>query len=249
MEIKEVPLPDEIAVTLDRIEQQANPVSIFVYGSRARNDYNERSDFEVGVLFNRDKKWGRSQLATLHNVPGLNIYPFVLEDFQQYKLDTPFPKAVYLRELLAGATTVRGQKIIEEMELPEVRLSDLIELATFQTAYALGAVLSVRQKDLVTASIEFTKSALFGARALVALELGSFPLGYNDIYEEASKLDFLDEDAKAILRHAMEVRNGQPIDPTLLYKNITFLNQIVYSRVKGQLVSGNKVVLSGHPVS
>lgn len=249
MEVKEVPLPNEIALTLDKIEQEASPVSVFVYGSRARKDYKEQSDFEVGVLFNHDKKWGRSQLATLHNISGLKVYPFVLEDFQQYKLDTPFPKAIYLRELMAGAVTVRGQKVLEAMELPEVMLSDLVEVATFQTAYALGAVLSARQKDLVTASIEFTKSALFGARALVILEAGNFPLSYDEIYEEASKLDFLDEDAKAILAHAMDVRKGQPLNPDLLYKNITFLNQTVYPRIKNQFTNGDKVVLKGHSVS
>jgi len=249
MEIKEVSIPDDISVTLDKIEQEASPVSVFIYGSRARKDYKEQSDFEAGVLFNRDKKWSRSQLTILHNISGLNVYPFVLEDFQQYKLDTPFPKAVYLRELMSGAVTIRGQKVLETMELPEVRLSDLIEVATFQTAYALGAVLSTRQKDLVTSSIEFTKSALFGARALVVLEAGNFPLSYDEIYEEANKLDFLDEDAKAILAHAMDVRKGQPLNPELLYKNITFLNQTVYPRIKNQLTDGDKVVLKGHPVS
>lgn len=249
MGIKEVPLPDEIVITLDKIEQQANPVSIFVYGSRVRADFKEQSDFEVGVLFNRDKKWDRNQLSTLYNIPGLNVYPFILEDFQQYKLDAPFPKAIYLRELMAGAVTVRGQKVLEAMELPEVRLSDLVEVAIFQTAYALGAVLSAGQKDLATASNEFTKSALFGARALVVLEAGSFPLNYDEIYEEASKLDFLDEDAKAILAHAMDVRKGQPLNPDLLYKNITFLNQTVYPRLKKQLTNGDRVVLTGHPVS
>lgn len=249
MEARDINIPSDISAVLEEVERQSQPVSIFIYGSRARLDYKEHSDYEVGVLFERDKKWGRSQLATLHSNPGLNIYPFVLEDFQQYKLDTPFPKAVYLRELMTGAVTVRGQKIIEGMELPEVKLSDLAEVVIFQTAYALGAVLSARQKDLVTASIEFTKSALFGARALVVLGFGSFPLSYNEIYKEASKLDFLDDDAKAILCHAMEVRHGQPIDTTLLYKNITFLNQTIYPRIKSQLMDGDRVVLGGHTIS
>ena len=249
MGTKEILLPNKITITLDKIEQRTNPVSIFVYGSRSRKDYEEQSDFEVGVFFNRDKKWGRSQLATLHNISNLNVYPFVLEDFQQYKLDTPFPKAVYLRELMAGGVTVRGQRILEAMELPEVRLTDLVEVATFQTAYALGAILSARQKDFVTTSTEFTKAALFGARALVILETGNFPLGFGEIYEEANKLNFLDEDTKAILSHAMDVRKGQPLNPELLYENITFLNQTVHLRIKNQLINGDKVILKGHAIS
>lgn len=95
---------------------------------------------------------------------------------------------------------------------------------------------------------DISASALFGARVLVILEAGNFPLSYDEIYEEANKLDFLDEDAKTILRHAMDVRNGQPIDPALLYKNITFLNQTIYPRIKNQFVGGDRVVLNGHPV-
>lgn len=55
MEMKDLFIPDEISLALDKVVEQANPVSIFVYGSRARDDYKEYSDFEIGVLFNRDK--------------------------------------------------------------------------------------------------------------------------------------------------------------------------------------------------
>ncbi len=248
MEMKDLILPGEISLALDKVMEQSKPVSIFVYGSRARTDYKESSDFEVGALFNRDKKWGRSQLATLHDVSGLNIYPFVLEDFSEYKLDTPFPRAVYLRELMSGAKTIKGEKIIENMELPEIKISDLLEVATFQLAYALGAVLSSRQKDWVTTSIEFTKSALFGARALVVLEKGKFPLSYDDIYSESQNLE-LDEDSKTVIQHVIDLRKGGEIKPELLYKNLTFLNQIVYAKIKAQFLGGDRIILPGHPIA
>lgn len=248
MEMKELIIPSEISLVLDKVIEQSKPVSVFVYGSRARDDFQDQSDFEIGVLFNRDVKWGRSQLAVLHDISGLNIYPFVLEDFSEYKLDTPFPRAVYLRELISGAKTIKGEKIVENMELPEIKVSDLLETVTFQLAYALGAVLSSRQKDLVTTSIEFTKSALFGARALVILEKGTFPLSYDDIYNELQSLE-LDEDSKTVIQHAIDIRKGSEIKPELLYKNITFLNQVVYSKIKAKFTEGDKIILPGHSIT
>lgn len=237
-------IPNEIQEVFDKINEQAKPISIFIYGSRARGDFKKNSDYEVGVLFNREKKWGRRELKQLHNLEGLNLYPFVYEDFIKYSLDTPFPRAVYLRELLEGAKTVVGKKVVEDMKLPAVKVSDLLEVGTFQIAYALGAVLSSRQEDWITASIEFTKSVLFGARVLVILEEKKFPLEYGEIAEHALKLE-LESQYKDLIRHAIEVRKGVKIDPLQLYTNITFLNQVVLQKVKDELKKGNRILLEG----
>jgi len=240
-------IPKDIENVFDKIDKQAKPVSIFVYGSRARGDYKKDSDYEVGVLFEKDKKWGRRELKQLHNLINLNLYPFVYEDFVKYSLDTPFPRAVYLRELLSGAKTARGKKVVEEMEPPAVRISDLLEVGTFQIAYALGAVLSSRQEDWITASIEFTKSVLFGARVLVILDTRKFPLEYREIAEQALKLK-LEPQFKDLIRHAIKVRKGGKPDPVQLYMNITFLNQVVLQKVKDELIKGNKILLKGKEV-
>ncbi|MCX6724876.1 MAG: nucleotidyltransferase domain-containing protein, partial [Candidatus Shapirobacteria bacterium] len=224
-------IPKEAEEIFDKIFKEAKPVSIFVYGSRARGDFKKDSDYEVGVLFERDKKWERRELKQLHSLNNLNLYPFVYEDFIDYSLDTPFPRAVYLRELLEGAKTVRGEKVVEGMKLPAIKVSDLLEIGTFQIAYALGAVLSSRQEDWITTSIEFTKSVLFGARILVVLETKKFPLEYGEIGEQALKLD-LEFQFKDLIKHALEVRKGARVDPVQLYTNITFLNQVVLQRVK-----------------
>ncbi len=240
-------IPKHIQEIFDRVEKEARPVSIFVYGSRARGDFKDDSDYEVGVLFEKDKKWGRRELKQLHQLSNLNLYPFVYEDFVKYSLDTPFPRAVYLRELLEGAKTERGKQVVEKMKPPAIKTSDLLEVGTFQIAYALGAVLSSRQEDWVTAGIEFVKSVLFGARALEILELREFPLEYGAIAKVSEKLE-LEPQFRELIRHAIEVRKGVKLDPVQLYTNITFLNQVVLQRVKAELKKGDRILLEGKQI-
>lgn len=232
---------------LGKIYDKTKPVSIFVYGSRARSDFKKVSDYEVGILFEKDKKWSRSELQQIHELDNLNLYPFIYEDFVKYSLDTPFPRVVYLRELLSGAKTIRGKKVVEEMGLPAVKTSDLLEVAIFQIAYALGAVMSSRQNDWITTSIEFTKSALFSARVLIILETKKFPLEYGEIAKEAIKLE-LEPQFKGLIKHAIEVRSGTKPDLIQLYTNITFINQVVLQRVKDDLKKGNRILLNGKQI-
>ena len=237
-------LPIEIQKVLDKIERLAKPVSIFVYGSRARTDFENESDYEVGVLFKRDKKWGRGELAQLHSIGKLNLYPFIYEDFVKYRLDTPFPRAIYARQLIESAKSVRGIEVVEQMKLPEILPSDLLEGVLFDTGYALAAILSSRQEDWLTASQEFAKSVLYGAQVLVILEKKKFPLTYDEILSDAIGLD-LDEEFNSLLSRAMDVRRGTKLDDTQLYTNVSFLNQVVYERVKTVFNRGNKAVLRG----
>ena len=240
-------LPKEVQKVFDKIEKEAKPISIFVYGSRARSDFKKESDYEVGVLFERDKKWGRRELSQLHSIKGLNLYPFIYEDFVKYNLDTPFPKAIYMRELIEGAKTAKGKRVVETMELPKIKLSDLLERISFDTAYALAAVLSSRQEDWITTSQEFSKSALFGARVLVIMEARKFPLTYDEIAKEVEKID-LQEEYKLLLKHALNVRKGAKLETSYLYTNISFLNQAVGSRLKSLYKKGDKVILKGKSI-
>src|SRR3989304_4798769 len=113
----------QVDKVISKVYEETKPISIFVYGSRARNDFKKYSDYEIGVLFEKDKKWGRSELKQLHSLENLNLYPFVYEDFIKYSLDTPFPRAVYLRELMEGAKTIKGKQIVETMKPPAVLIS------------------------------------------------------------------------------------------------------------------------------
>lgn len=220
------------------------PISIFIYGSRARNDFKPTSDYEIGALYLKNNKPRRSEIAKLHNIEEMNIYPFTMEDLEKYNLDTPFPKAIYLRELIGSAKTIFGKEILESMEPPEITLIDLLERSAFDLATAFAAFRSFRANDLITASINF-KSALFGTRVLEILELKKFPLTYDEIFELSKKLN-LSPEYKALIKHAYEIRKGEKIEEQFLYTNISFLNQEVLAKIKHQLSkTGDEVILEG----
>ena len=236
-------LPDKIEAVLKTIVDQAEPVSIFLYGSRARTDFKENSDYEIGILFKRDKKWSRSDLSKLHQVDGLNLYPFVYEDFVKYDLDTPFPKAIYMRELIEGAKTLKGERVVEGMKPPIIKASDLLERSYFDMGYALAAIMSSRQSDWITASQEFSKSVLFGTRVLIILQKKLFPLSYDDIFNESKELD-IETEYKELIFHAVQVRKGSSLDTNMLYTNISFLNKVVIKKIHERISTLNSIVLN-----
>ncbi|MFH1768955.1 MAG: nucleotidyltransferase domain-containing protein [Candidatus Omnitrophota bacterium] len=228
---------------IDKIEQTFHPVSVFLYGSRARVDFLERSDYEIGVLFKRGKEISRPDLKAINPLSSVNLYPFEYEDFLKYKLDTPFPEVVYFRELISGGKTLRGDKIIEKMKAPSIRVLDLMDVVRFNTGYALAAVLSHRRSDKITASIEFVKSCLFGIRCLVILKQKKFPLTYDEIFSASQDLQ-LDKEYSDVIEHAMNVRRGEKLQELYLYRNISLLNKIVKSEVKDVFEkNGNQTIL------
>src|SRR3989338_6248953 len=75
------------------IEEAFNPASIFIYGSRARDDFYEGSDYEIGVLMKKNnyvsrmeiknkwdiKKWGGKRVPVCFLFPcDLHSYSFSL---------------------------------------------------------------------------------------------------------------------------------------------------------------------------
>ncbi|OGZ59273.1 MAG: hypothetical protein A3F94_01595 [Candidatus Spechtbacteria bacterium RIFCSPLOWO2_12_FULL_38_22] len=44
------------------IEEAFNPASIFIYGSRARDDFYEGSDYEIGVLMKKNNYVSRMEI-------------------------------------------------------------------------------------------------------------------------------------------------------------------------------------------
>jgi len=234
----------EVNEALEKVYKETSPISVFIYGSRARTDFKVNSDYEVGAIYWRKDKVGRREIATLHKVDGLNIYPFVMEDLEKYNLDTPFPKAIYLKELIGSSKTVLGEEILEKMEEPEIKLTDLLERISFDVATAFAAYRSLKTNDLVTASINF-KSALFGVRVLEILELKKFPFTYDDIFEISKNLN-LEVEYQDLLNQAMKARQGEKIEERFLFTNITFLNQVVLKKVRHELaINGDRIILSG----
>ena len=216
--------------TLESIFKETQAESMFLYGSRARTDYKEDSDYEIGVLYKKENKVSRSEIAKLHNFENVNIYPFIVEELAKYNLDTPFPKTIYLKELIETGKTIFGEKILENMEPPKITLMDLLERTVFDLATGFAAVRSFRNEDLISASLNL-KSALFGVRVLEILELKKFPYTYDEIFELSKNLE-LEKEYKKLIEHAYNVRRGEKIKEKYLFKNISFLNQEVLERIK-----------------
>ncbi len=228
--------------TIEIISRKFDPVSIFLYGSRARSDFLEQSDYEIGVIYRRSKKISRSELGELNPYKDVILYPFEYEDFIDYKIDTPFPENIYFRELIVAGKTLYGKEIIENLEPPKITTVDLLQRINFDIGFALAAILSNRNGDKVTAASEFTKSCFFGVRCLIILENGEFPTTYNNIYEESQKINL--NGYQEVVDHALDVRRGGEINEKFLYQNISLLNQIVRYRISSSLKEkGNKNII------
>ncbi len=239
-------LPQDIQGVLSNVYESTKPVSIFVYGSQAKGDNVENSDFEVGVLYYKDSKVGRSELSEMHAIENLRMYPFIHEDFIKYNLDTPFPLATYMRSLLdGGSKTVYGDKTVESMTVPQILVSDLLEEISFQIARAVGSLLSFRQKDMVTATDQFVKSVLYGSQVYIVDQKGKYILRYDEIVEQVIGSE-LDEEYKKLVTSAMKIRKSEEaLSMQMIFTAISYLNQIVRRSVKQQMRQGNKVMLEG----
>lgn len=237
----------KIKKALENIFKKTKAESMFIYGSRARNDYKEDSDYEIGILYKKENKVSRSEIAKLHNLEKVNIYPFVVEEMERYNFDTPFPKAIYLRELIGNSKTIFGENILEKMELPEIRLTDLLERAAFDLATAFAAFRSFESGDLMTASVNF-KSILFGTRILEILELKKFPFTYDEIFELSKELDLLPK-YRELIDNAYRVRKGKKIEEQFIFTGITYLNQEVLVKIKRQIIeTGDRIILKGKKI-
>ena len=61
------------------------------------------------------------------------------------------------------------------------------------------------------------------------LETKSFPLTYDDIYEQSKKLNF--GEYTDVVDHAFAVRKGEKTDEIFLYRNVSLLNKIIKNRI------------------
>ena len=232
----------KLEATIKAVTEKFDPISIFLYGSRARTDSLSRSDYEVGVLYKRDKKISRSELKEINPYKDVVLYPFEYEDFLAYKIDTPFPENIYFRELIETGKTLYGEKVIENLEPPKITTLDLLQRIRFDTGFALAAILSKRNGDEITAATEFPKSCLFGVRCLIILDTKSFPLTYDDIYEQSKKLDL--GEYREVVDHAFAVRKGEKIDENFLYRNVSLLNKVIKNRILESLrKDGDKILI------
>ena len=218
----------DLEKVLDELEKH-NPVSIFLYGSRARTDATDESDYELGVLFPEHQYVKRSLLK--EGMPdNVSVYPFKLEEFKIGNPDTPFNKNIYLQEIKKSGKTLRGEKVIEGMQVSAVTVLDVLMDVQFNLGYALGAVVAHRNESPETARMLFYKSCLFATRSLVVLKQKTLPTTYDEIVSVAQKLE-LGEFAD-LPQKALEVRKGAQLEPNDLFRNISFINQVIIPQIQ-----------------
>lgn len=216
--------------TVKRVAHKFNPVSIFLYGSRAKGDFLEESDYEMGVLYRDNQKILPEKLREeTKEERNISLYPFEYEKFINFQIDTPFPENIYFRDLSKTGKTLYGEKVVEVIEPPQIMTLDLLQRVRFDTGLALASVLSQRNGDKVTAKEEFTKSCLFGVRCLIILREKVFPLHYEEIYRLSKNLNL--GERQKIVDHAMEVRKGAKAKEAFLYQNISLLNETVKNSI------------------
>ena len=234
----------KLNIVLDKIEKLCNPISIFLYGSRARIDYLNRSDYEIGVLMKKNKYISRSKIKVGIKEKGFNVYPFKYEDFIKSELDTPFQKTIYLREIVEAGKTLRGEKVIENMKTSEIKVLDIIQDLRFNLGYAFASMHSYRNGDKLTASYEFYKSCMFALRDLEILNLKKFVVSYDDIYKLSKKLK-LSKEYKDLIYTAYKARQGkEKFQYKDIFTNMSFLNNFIEPQIVEYFKkNGNKVLI------
>jgi len=220
-------IPSHIQQILEKILVDTKPICIFLYGSMSRDDSVSESDYEIGVIYQQNKKVSRSTLFSYHQFKNLKIYPFSLKDLQNNCLDTPFPGSFYLLQLIDNAQILFGENVFINIKRPVITSSDLIETIAFSLGRAYAAVVSSRQKDTLAVIDNFTKSFLYGLQALAFIKIGQIIYSYRKLKNSIQDLDIPSE-YSPLISHVFAVRNGEILpDSNLLFKNISFLNQFV----------------------
>jgi len=224
-------IPDYIKEVLEKIIKISNPVSVFLYGSMARGDFEKGSDFEIGIVYKAEDRLSRQEIKEINKFDNVKIYPFVYEELVRGEIDTPFPKYIYLRTISEKSKDLFGVKIGEIVKLPELGKQDLFESIGFCLGRTYSAVVSSGQNDLESAKDGFTKSGLYGLQLLIMAKTGELVSSYNELKEKSK--DLIPEEFGELVDHIFDVRKGRvTIKFPLLYKNISFLNRVVLPAIK-----------------
>jgi len=224
-------VPDYVKEVLEKIINKSKPVSIFLYGSMSRGDFESYSDYEIGIVYKATDKLSRQEIKELNKFDNVKIYPFVYEELIKGEIDTPFPKYFYLRTISENSKDLFGEKIGNIVYLPKLSKQDLFESIGFCLGRAYSAVVSSRQNDMEAVRDGFTKSGLYGLQLLIMANSGEFVSSYKELAKKSEKL--VTDEFKELIEHIIEVRKGSTVvQLPLLYKNISFLNKIVLQAIK-----------------
>jgi predicted nucleotidyltransferase len=210
----------------DDLLKFTNARSIFLYGSRARDDFNNGSDYEIGVLMDREKYISRADIKENFNIEDVNIFPFYYDNFIAGNPDTPFQKSIYMREIVEAGKTLVGEKIIENIKPPAISLLDIIQDVRFNLGYALAATHSFRNGDNITAALHLAKSCLFGTRDYIIFKQNKLLISYDKIVDATKELDL--QEYQNLPVYAEKLRKGEiEVEEKYLFQNISYLNKFI----------------------
>jgi len=237
-------LPEEVAAIIARIIEQTRPTSIFLYGSRARDDFLSRSDYEVGVLYENDEM---IEETYLQNMLGprrrYRIYPYEIDAFTAGSINLPFETSIFIRVVTVGGKTIWGKPIVEHMSLPPITTVSLLREVKFQLGRASDALACFQYGYNQLCSRLFSKSCLWGTRDLVILKLSLFPISYPEIVEASKNIQLGKYDG--IVEKALESRFSEKVDYDDLLLNVWYLNQLVEKSILDcYKAEGDKVLVS-----
>lgn len=219
------------------ILKQFKPLSIFVYGSQASQTQNSKSDYEIGIIFDDEAYVSRKEIKNKIENSNYNVFPFKLSEIKNGTLDTPFQKNIFLASLKNGnAETVFGEKIIENIQMPEITLQDMLMDTSFNLGYALSAVRLVKEgvKDLAN---EFLyKSMFYATRNLYYAKYKILLSGYVNIFEQSKKID-LPNEYRELLEIGNELRSENITEAANMfyYKNISYINRFVIPEIQKEM--------------
>jgi predicted nucleotidyltransferase len=233
----------KINIFLEKLIKICNPTSIILYGSRAREDYLETSDFEIIVLIPESRYISRKEIENKIKAGNIRVYPFRLEDFKRGIIDTPFQKKIFLREIIVAGKTLYGEKIIENISPPEIFLINAIQELRFNIGYAFSSMHSYRNKDKFTALFEFYKSCLFGTRSFLLLKKRELFIPYNEIFLMSKEVDLGDYTDLVKTAYNCRIKKIEQSEVDI-FRNMSYLNKFI----EPQLIShfnkyGNEILI------
>lgn len=236
---------DDLGSVTERVRQLAcrHPIqSAFVYGSSALSrERVETSDIEVGVVPCAGSNLSRRTLAAA--APDLRIYVFSAEELSEARPRVPFSPRIFTRELAVAATSIFGPCIVESVDAPAIRALDLFSDVRFSVGRAFEGLLTARAGQEHLAIDAFTKSMLYGTRALLIARAQRFYVAREEIV--AAGRSILDAPHTKLLELATRLRRAQAA-PTVqdFYGLLEFLTETVETSLQHDcLAHGNRIML------
>lgn len=221
---------DNVKEIIDRTLEHFAPLSIFLYGSRARDDFLPCSDYEIGILFDRTNMVDECKLQDTINADSqFRIYPYELESFIAGNFDLPFETAIFLKKVAFRGITIWGEQIIENMKTPPVTVTSIMRDIKFQIGRASDAIVCGNSGyDKIAAQL-FFKSCLLGCKDLIILETRTFPSSYKEILYSSKNIEL--QEYGGITDKAYKARVDGTFEKKDLLNNVWFLNKFVERRI------------------